>query len=205
MESEPETVSYLLQLLRDEVQVHGVRYLIVAGVAVIGSLLFGRGYKKRIADLEYKIANLEHKTAEPKRTLAREQQFNVEARQQEPQSSGSKTWCPLTPKELVALTADRTTELSRDMVFEPYRDTWLKTQGPVLDVRRWHDGKIDICIGLPDDLEISLAMKEALYTAEDFMHLKKGDSFTAEGKFDSASDHGLIYLRECEHVPDNNQ
>ena len=64
---------------------------------------------------------------------------------------------------------------------------------------RGADG-ISVSIRLPNDLKVFFSMKEDLYSAEDFADLKRDDLFEAEGRFDSATDSGLIFLQECERV-----
>ena len=63
MEQSPNLIEYLWALLRDELVLYGLRYLLVGGAIVIGTLLFGRNYKKRIAALEEQLA--ERQAAQP--------------------------------------------------------------------------------------------------------------------------------------------
>ena len=59
MEHSPEVTGYLASLLRDEMVLYAM-YCIATGVAVvIGTLIFGRGYKKRIKSMEAKIGDLD--------------------------------------------------------------------------------------------------------------------------------------------------
>ena len=60
--------------------------------------------------------------------------------------------------------------------------------------------EISVSIRLPDDMNVFFSMKEDLYSAEDFADLRRDDLFEAEGRFYSATENGLIFLRECERV-----
>ena len=204
MESLSEIASYLMALVRDEVVVHGLRYLVVGGLALIGYLIFGPRYKERIAALETELADLKQgRNNKAQEHLAGERN-TIGPAPDVPLVSPApaiKTPCPLTLKELVTLTASRDTELEKGMLFAPLQNTWIRVQGTVEDIVPSFGGEsVDIEISLPDDVNVDLWMNEELYTAKDFVGLKKGDSFTAEGKFDSASEYGRIYLEKCERV-----
>ena len=194
MDESPNAIGYLATLLWDEVLLYGMRYLIGGGVVMIGAVLFGRGYKKRIAAVEAELVAIKRNPY----NLTIDEGPGYE--RQEPVQTG-KTWCSLTPKEIAALTASRSTDLARERVLAPYQNTWLRVQGPVEDVSLSFGGGVDVKISLPDDLNVHLSMREDLYTAEDFTDVKKGDLFTGDGKVDSATDNGLLFLEECERVP----
>ena len=59
MEQSPEVTGYIASLLRDEFVLRGIFLLIGGVVTMIGTLLFGRGYKKRMALIEAKVADID--------------------------------------------------------------------------------------------------------------------------------------------------
>ena len=114
---------------------------------------------------------------------------------------GVKEPCPLTPTELVALAAGRTTNLAREVTLESFKGKWLRLTGRVTDVSQGFSGSVSVNIVLADDSDVCSWMKEELYAKEDLAGVKKDDTFTAEGRFDSVAQSGLVHLRDCERVP----
>ena len=105
----------------------------------------------------------------------------------------------MTPAELIALAENRSTELARKLALGPFEGKWLRLTGRVRDVSQMFGGGVSVEILLADESTVYLRMKEDLYTEEDLAGVKKGDTFAAEGRFESVS-HGLFYLGDCVRV-----
>ena len=113
---------------------------------------------------------------------------------------GARERCRLTPAELVALAAGRTTDLARELALEPFKGKWLMVAGHVKNVSQSFGGAVSVNVVMADELDVCLWMKEERYSKEDLADVKKGEVFAAEGRFDSVSDSGLIFVRDCERL-----
>ncbi|MDE0031956.1 MAG: hypothetical protein OXU75_02280 [Deltaproteobacteria bacterium] len=187
--SDPNILSYLWGLLRDEAVVYGLRYLIAFVIAMLGYLSFGPRYKKRIADLEKEVADLKKgQQGAPSVEISMETEKHEETAEE-------RVFTQRTASELIALQGSMT-ESEIDRLMEPHIGKWIRVQGVIRNISTVRDSYL-VVITLPIDEIISLEFPRDDVSSIGTM--TKGDHLAAIGRIAKMRP-SRLHLDDCEQV-----
>ena len=194
MDESPSVFSYLATLLRDEIVVYGVRYLIGLGIAVIGLLLFGPGYKRRIAVLEAELAEL--KKYPPTKETDGAATGMDGGGSVSPSKSEERVYTARTAGEFFAAVGNMT-NLEIDNLIQPHLGKWLRVQNVINNIVPG-DGYFVVTLGpkFSQMPYLRFARSDANSVIET---MKRGDRIAVEGRIVGLN-HMMLEMDCCEIV-----
>ena len=158
---------------------------------MLGILIFGRNYKKRIATLEGKVNNLSQPSTE-----------NTSPRGEGRVQLGT---CPVvqshtddllprkTPKELVGVISGLTS-IQADPIIQPHIGSRLTMRAKVIDVDD-KDDCIQVYAETEDEVSVYFEFNKRSWKG-DLKVLNRGDEFEATGSLSSVEEYGIT-LERC--------
>ena len=203
-----------LALLLSDIAARWASYLIVAvisaGLAMLGTLMFGRGYKKKASRMQKKIKELEKDIKKIKSDSGKKAEnfVNSVERSTTVTPESGRTILEKSPSDLSDLLdkCSNLTDYHADKVKEPYLKKWLKISGDVVNVEKREKSSIRResilvqcdypMLGASESVTVYMEFDAGMWEIR-LADLKRGDQITALGKIGSLEEHWII-LKNCE-------